>query len=61
MIADLKSLAPALLRECLRNVLASMASVAAGALLKYLDPAVVGELQATGPGATWLLDQELAP
>ena len=63
LIADLKSLAPALLRECLRDFLASMASVAdaAGALLKYLDPAVVGELQANAPGASWLSDQELAP
>ena len=44
LIAELESLAPALLRKCLRDLLASIVPVsyAPGALLNYLDPAVVG-------------------
>lgn len=56
LTADLESLAPALPRECLRDLLASIVSVAdaTGALLNYLDPAVVGNCMQTLRRATWL-------
>lgn len=63
-IVHLESLPPALLRECLRDLLASIVSVAdaAGALLNYLDLAVVGELQANAPASNLAgAYQELAP
>lgn len=54
LLADLASLPPALLRECLRDLLANMVSIAdaAGALLNQLDPGTVAALQAATADGT---------